>query len=245
MDDFLDRELGKPIEDINADKVESYIEKYLKDQNIKEPTSKENHKSYNKLKKIYLRRQKNENRVSLKRVLIPLSTIIIGIILGTTVYAYACGINIFEEFISLFKKDDYTVVDKEEIYHIDIEPNEQELNKVGSLDELLVIEPQMQYLNYFDQYIVSINYNETELSKLYTISIKYNEKDIMIRAYLYNDDELTNTMFNEIVADTTKTRDISNITYYYNDNIINFIADDNMIYTIYNLKIEDLEEIIR
>jgi hypothetical protein len=116
---------------------------------------------------------------------------------------------------------------------------------VESLEELLVIEPQMQYLNYFDQYIVGVNYNETELSKLYTISIKYNEKDIMKRAYLYNDDELTNTMFNEIIADTAKTRKVSGITYYYNDNIINFIADDNIIYTIYNLKIEDLEKIIR
>ena len=46
--------------DIDTDKVESYLEKYLKDNNIKEYTDKENHKSFNKLKKTYLRRQKNE-----------------------------------------------------------------------------------------------------------------------------------------------------------------------------------------
>lgn len=260
MKNRLDIELDKNIDEMDINFVEKLIDE-IEDDQVDKLTSGDIDEYYTMFRKEHInnkrvqrytrkqdrirrrleRKEARDNSFFIRhRVLVSAVTavLMIGLILSSEASA---EINIFRNFLNLFSEnEDYVIIE-----YATVDNNEHSQIEFDNFENLMNAEPELKYLESFDEYIISITKEEYELFNQYIITYSYKEKNYFIISNVFTAEVNAVNSLEEITKSKNEIVAVNKDIMYVSESVIYFYNQDKVVYEFYHIDINNLTEILQ
>lgn len=242
MGDFLDKELSKPIKEIDIDKINNYLNSM--------PDSENNELSKGEIRasfKLFKKRHMNNKKGSIFPIIIgkkimAVAMILFAIVLLDIFSVAVADVSLFSKISSMFSNDEFTIIENDHIENNQI--NSKTENTLIDFDDLVKNNEGFEYLLPFKEYVDNA-YCETMDSGLqYTIACSADSQSFHIRIFKAIDEETATKNFDYLMENEYEKTIINNISYYYNGNEIIYFDEKLCTYTFKRISLKNLTSIL-